>query len=243
MSARIRDSKGRQHKDLDDPDEPATRPQEDQIEIVEVLGVDESTGVPSEPPPSPKRPAGHHSHPPGAPHTDRRAAAARVLEEALRDKDKYYDLLLRKQAEFENYRKRAERDRVEFRQQAAADLILDLLPALDNLDRALGTGRNDSDPLHQGVVLIRQQILEVLRRVGLSPLDTQGAIFDPRLHEAVDTLEAAGFEKGRILEEVRRGYMLNERLLRPAMVKVAAGGPDETSDAAIKDGSAKGGAR
>jgi molecular chaperone GrpE len=219
MSARSKDGKDRQHKQLDDPEEPEPASFEDQIEIVEVLGVDEATGSVATPAP----PRGAAEPDPPTSHGDRRSHLKRQLEEALRDKEKYYDLLLRKQAEFDNFRKRGERDREEFRQQAAVEIIRDLLPVLDNLDRALATRDGGGTSIREGVGLIRQQILDVLKKAGLTSIEALGQAFDPRVHEAVDVQDAPGKEKGIVLEEVRRGYALNDRLLRPAMVKVASG--------------------
>jgi molecular chaperone GrpE len=221
MSARNKDGKDRQHKHLDDPAAPEPASSEDQIEIVEVLGVDEATGTAATPDPPPHRSA---EPDPPASHGERRSHIKRLLEEALRDKEKYYDLLLRKQAEFDNFRKRGERDREEFRQQATVEMIRELLPVLDNLDRALATREGGETSIREGVGLIRQQILDVLKKAGVAPLEALGQVFDPRVHEAVDVQDVPGCEKGVVLEEVRRGYALNDRLLRPAMVKVASGG-------------------
>jgi len=228
MSARSKDVKDRQRKHLDHPEDPAPAAPEDQIEIVEVLGVDEATGTATTDPPHPHAPEAATP----ASHGDRRTHLKHLLEEALRDKDKYYDLLLRKQAEFDNFRKRGEREREEFRQQAAVDMIRELLPVLDNLDRALATREGGDRSIREGVDLIRQQILDVLKKAGLTPLEAVGQAFDPRVHEAVDVQDVAGFEKGTVLEEVRKGYALNDRLLRPAMVKVASGaGPGAAAPA------------
>jgi molecular chaperone GrpE len=203
------------------PAAPDPRQGEDEgIEILEVLGVDETTG--SEDPsaaPAPPRPRPAAPQPAGAPAGDLSAA----LKEALAEKDKFYDLLLRKQAEFENFRKRTEREREDQRGAAAADLVKRLLPILDNLERALATSRESDGPLREGVVLIQQQFLDALRRERIVPMDTLGARFDPRLHEAVQVIDVEGFEQGVILEEVQKGYTVGERLLRPALVKVASG--------------------
>jgi molecular chaperone GrpE len=197
-------------------------PDDDPIEILEVVGVDETTGAEVEDPAA-GRPEGA-----GAPH---RAGDPQALNEALKEKDKYYDLLLRKQAEFENFRKRMEKERDEFRQNATVDLVKRLLPVLDNLERAIGTGQHGGvDALHQGVALIHQQILEVLRKEGVQTLEALGAPFDPRLHEAVEVLAGTGFEPGVVMEEVQKGYILNDRLLRPALVKVSAGGTTDTPE-------------
>jgi molecular chaperone GrpE len=146
------------------------------------------------------------------------------LEEALRkERDDLYDRLLRITAEFDNYRKRTERERRELAEAAGADLIRDLLPVLDDLDRALALPA-DTDAAasyRSGVELIRKQLLEVLRRRGVDILDVVGQDFDPSWHEAVMNEAADGRRDGEITAEVRRGYRIGQRLLRPAMVKVA----------------------
>ncbi len=232
-NANARDRKPEDHHE---PATPAERQEGDEgIEIIEVVGVDETTG--SETDPVPPAPAGgdpvpggdgdaHHAAPHPAHRLDPHQVRSDVddrLQDALREKEKYYDLLLRKQAEFENYRKRSDREKDESRMLAIAEIVKRLLPVLDNLDRALRTSEGDLSALRQGVLLIQQQILDVLKKLGVQPMDTIGGAFDPRLHEAVEALDVAGFEQGVILEETQKGYTLNDRMLRPAMVKVASG--------------------
>jgi molecular chaperone GrpE len=142
-----------------------------------------------------------------------------------RQRDEYYDLLLRKQAEFDNYRKRVERERQMASEAAAAGIIEELLPLMDDLDRAL-KAEADGDAAHayrRGVELIQQQLAEILRRRGVRPIEALGADFDPYYHQAVAHDPAEGRRDGEIIEEFRRGYMLGDRLLRPSMVKVAKG--------------------
>jgi molecular chaperone GrpE len=140
-----------------------------------------------------------------------------------RERDEYYDLLLRKTAEFDNYRKRIDRERRETTEQAAADLIRELLPVVDDLERALQAeaGADGAEAYRKGVELIHQQLLEVLRKRGVTPIEAVGARFDPHLHQAVITEVSPGHQEGDVIEEFRRGYKLGDRLLRPAMVKVA----------------------
>jgi molecular chaperone GrpE len=147
------------------------------------------------------------------------------VEEIQRQRDEYYDLLLRKTAEFENYRKRIERDRQTASESAAADLLTDLLPLVDDLERALqaDTGTEGGEAYRRGVELIHRQILEVLRKRGVRPIEAVGADFDPHFHQAVLHEHAEGRRDGEVIEEFRRGYMLGDRLLRPSMVKVAKG--------------------
>jgi len=140
-------------------------------------------------------------------------------------RDDMYDRLLRKTAEFDNYRKRTDRERQQLAEAAAADLIKDLLPLVDDLERALkaDTGGEATDAIRRGVELIHKQLLETLRKRGVSPVAALGADFDPHFHEAVAYEPAAGRRDGEVIEEFARGYMLGDRLLRPAMVKVAKG--------------------
>jgi molecular chaperone GrpE len=142
-----------------------------------------------------------------------------------RQRDQYYDLLLRKTAEFDNYRKRIERERQALSEAAAADLIEDLLPLVDDLERALKAdpGAEGAEAYRRGVELIHRQLSEVLRKRGVRPIEALGADFDPHYHQAVVHDPAPDRRDGEVLEEFRRGYMLGERLLRPAMVKVAKG--------------------
>jgi molecular chaperone GrpE len=145
--------------------------------------------------------------------------------ELQRQRDEYYDLLLRKSAEFDNYRKRTERDRQSQYEAAAAAVMEELLPLVDDLERALKAdpGSEGADAYRKGVELISQQLQEVLRKRGVRPIDALGADFDPHFHQAVAYDAAEGHRDGEIIEEFRRGYMLGDRLLRPSMVKVAKG--------------------
>jgi molecular chaperone GrpE len=145
-----------------------------------------------------------------------------AYRKALMEKQELYDRLLRKQAELENFRKRVEREKEEFLKHATADLVRALLPALDSFERAL-KHRHANVPaqFYHGMELIHREILEVLGRAGLTPLETQGKLFDPHLHQAVETVESPGHRDQEIVEELQRGYKLKQRLLRPAIVKVA----------------------
>jgi len=142
-----------------------------------------------------------------------------------RQRDDYYDRLLRKTAEFDNYRKRVERDRQSMAEAAAADLMRDLLPLVDDLERALkaDAGSEGADAYRRGVELIQRQLLEILRRRGVTPIEALGSDFDPHIHQAVSYEPAPGRREGEVIEEFARGYRLGERLLRPSMVKVAKG--------------------
>jgi molecular chaperone GrpE len=142
------------------------------------------------------------------------------LEEVRRERDALQDRLLRTAAEFDNYRKRMDRERRDLAEYTAAEAIKDLLPIIDNLERALQAAALD-DPLRKGVELIHMQMLEILRRRGVTPIEALGADFDPNVHEAVTQEESAQHREGEVMEELQRGYKVGDRLLRPAMVKVA----------------------
>jgi molecular chaperone GrpE len=152
------------------------------------------------------------------------AATEHDPSELQRQRDEYYDLLLRKSAEFDNYRKRTERDRQSLTDAAAASIIEELLPLMDDLDRALKVEAGpDADAYRRGVELIHKQLSETLRKRGVRAIEAVGADFDPYYHQAVSYEPAEGRRDGEVIEEFRRGYMLGDRLLRPSMVKVAKG--------------------
>jgi molecular chaperone GrpE len=144
------------------------------------------------------------------------------VEELRRERDALQDRLLRTAAEFDNYRKRVERDRRELSEFAAADALVDMLPVIDNLERALqAPSGGDAEGLRKGVELIHRQMLELLRKRGAKPIEALGADFDPNIHQAVVHESSDRHREGEVMEELQRGYRLGERLLRPAMVKVA----------------------
>jgi molecular chaperone GrpE len=153
---------------------------------------------------------------------DAQESAMAPLAALRKEKDALQDRLLRTAAEFDNYRKRVDRDRRDQAEAAAADAIADLLPIIDDLERALKapTG-GDLEGFRKGIELIHQQMIELLRKRGVKPIDAVGADFDPRYHQAVVQETSAEHREGEVMEEFARGYMLGDRLLRPAMVKVA----------------------
>ena len=153
------------------------------------------------------------------------AAEGGTVPDVQRERDEYYDRLLRKTAEFDNYRKRIERERQAASEAAAADLVKDLLPLMDDLERALKAeaGADGAETYRRGVELIYKRLEDILRRRGVRPIEALGADFDPNFHEAVIYDPAAGRREGEVIEDFRRGYMLGDRLLRPSMVKVAKG--------------------
>jgi len=144
------------------------------------------------------------------------------LAQARRERDDLLDRLLRKTAEFENFRKRVDRDRREQMQWAAADILSDVLSVLDDFDRALSTeAPPEAQPYRAGVELIHRQLSELVRKRGATAIDALGADFDPNLHQAVAYEETPGAREGEVVAEFAKGYKLGDRLLRPALVKVA----------------------
>jgi molecular chaperone GrpE len=139
-----------------------------------------------------------------------------------RERDDLYDRLLRKTAEFDNYRKRIERERREQADQAVIDLLQELLLVVDDFDRALTVEAGESAARYRkGVELIHAKLNDLLTRNGVRPLDVLGADFDPNVHQAVIHEVSPEHREGEVIGELRRGYMRGDRLLRPAMVKVA----------------------
>lgn len=143
-----------------------------------------------------------------------------ALKSVTAERDALLDRMARTQAEFENSRKRDAKEKEEFREYALADALKSLLPALDSFDWALQAPTQSLDEFRSGVELIRRQLHDSLSKLGLAQISAKGEPFNPRLHEAVDTVEAEGAQDNQVLDEVQRGYRLGSRLLRPAMVVV-----------------------
>jgi molecular chaperone GrpE len=137
------------------------------------------------------------------------------------ERDQLVDRLARLQAEFENARKRAERERVEFRDYATGAVVEQFLPVLDNFALALSAD-GSAEQLRSGVQLIVKQMEDVLKQLQVLPVPTVGEPFDPRVHEALGTVERDDMPDHSVAEEIRRGYKLREKLLRPAMVRISS---------------------
>ena len=133
----------------------------------------------------------------------------------------FRELYLRKLADFDNYRKRQEREMVEFRRHSNAELMRDCLPVLDNLERALTAPGGDGKGLREGVELVLRQFREILGRHGLSEVDPIDQPFDPALHEAIQRYEVSGVQEATVVQVLQKGYRLGERLIRPALVIVS----------------------
>jgi molecular chaperone GrpE len=150
------------------------------------------------------------------------ASGESALDAQRRENESLHDRLLRTAAEFDNYRKRVDRDRRDQAEAATAEALIDFLPIIDNLERALNApASGDIEGVRKGVELIHQQMVDLLRKRGVTPIEAVGADFDPRYHQAVVQEHSPDHRDGEVLEEFTRGYMLGDRLLRPAMVKVA----------------------
>jgi molecular chaperone GrpE len=150
------------------------------------------------------------------------------IEQLKGERDQLLDRLARLQAEFENARKRAERERVEYRDYATGNVVEQFLPVVDNFELALKSN-GTAEQLRHGVELIVKQMEEVLRQLQVNPIPTVGEAFDPRIHEALGSVEREDLPDQHVAEEVRRGYKLRERLLRPALVRVVHN-PKQTAE-------------
>jgi molecular chaperone GrpE len=147
---------------------------------------------------------------------------APAAQESAELKDRY----LRTLADFENFRKRSEREKSEYFKYALAGLMRELLPVIDNFDRALDHAA-EGDDFHRGVLLIYKQLFDTLTKHGLKPIDQANVPFDPKIHEAVIREEDPSVPSHTVVAVLQKGYFLHDRLLRPAMVKVAVGGSEE----------------
>jgi molecular chaperone GrpE len=150
------------------------------------------------------------------------AAQAQASGDVAEWRDRY----MRTLADFDNYRKRADREKQDFFKYALAGSMRDLLPILDNFDRALDHAEQ-GDEFHRGVALIYKQLFDVLKKHGVRVIDDANVRFDPNIHEAVVRAEDPSVPEQTVVEILQKGYFLHDRLLRPAMVKVAVGGPEE----------------
>ncbi len=151
-------------------------------------------------------------------------AMARSVQQVTSERDDFKDRLLRKQAEFENFKKRTDRERAEFVKYASAELMREVLNVVDSFELALndaGSGDGEEQRVRQGFDLIYKQLLDSLKRFGLEIIEAKGHPFDPNVHEAVNTEVSIETPEGTVVAELRRGYLLQGKLLRPAMVTVA----------------------
>jgi molecular chaperone GrpE len=143
------------------------------------------------------------------------------LQKLRAERDTLLDRLARMQADFENARKRATRDQQEFREYALADALKTLLPVLDSFERALQASAGEKSELRNGVELIYKQLLDSLGKLGVRTIPARGELFDPRWHEAIEMVDTTDAKDHEVLDELQHGFKLKDRLLRPAMVRVA----------------------
>jgi molecular chaperone GrpE len=145
---------------------------------------------------------------------------AAEVQQLKAERDSLLDRLARAQAEFENARRRAAKEQQDFRDYAAADAIRSLLPVIDSFERALQV-KSEAGDFRSGVELIYKQFQDVLAKLGVRAIPAKGEPFDPHVHEAIEMVETSDAPDHEVIEELQRGYKLKDRLLRPAMVKVA----------------------
>jgi molecular chaperone GrpE len=143
------------------------------------------------------------------------------LQKIKAERDTLLDRLARLQAEFENARKRAAREQQDFRDFATADAIKTLLPVFDSFERALQAPANQVNEFRSGIELIYKQLQDALAKLGIRPVPAKGEVFDPHVHEAIEMVETTDVPDHHVIDELQRGYKLKDRLLRPAMVRVA----------------------
>ncbi len=148
------------------------------------------------------------------------AAVAAERDRLTEEKLELQDLLQRRQAEFDNFRRRTEREKAEFTQYAGTELIREILPIVDDFERALKSDPAGKD-YAKGIEMIYNRMADTLKKVGLEPIDTAGKVFDPHIHQAVEKVHTADAEDNSILGEFQKGYYFKGKLLRPSMVKVA----------------------
>jgi molecular chaperone GrpE len=153
--------------------------------------------------------------------TDAAPALADEIVELRKERDGLHDRLLRQAAEFDNYRKRVDRERRDLTQMAATDLVQELLPVIDDFERALQADAPGAESYRQGLEIIHRALMDVLRKRGVTPVDAVGTQFDPQVHQAVAYEDAPDRRDGEVIEQFTRGYRLGDKLVRPAMVKVA----------------------
>jgi molecular chaperone GrpE len=152
---------------------------------------------------------------------DESAGGDDPLAVARRERDEYLDLARRAQADFENYRKRAAREAAAAGERARGGLVRELLPVVDNLERALGSAGEAERHLAEGVALVHSELIAVLERNGIEQFDPAGEAFDPTFHEALSTRSEEGAKPGMVLDVVEKGYRSNGQVLRPARVVVS----------------------
>lgn len=162
---------------------------------------------------------------------------AKKLVALQKEIDELREMNLRKLAEFDNFRKRTERERAERDKLAGLEVVQDLIPVIDNFERALGHASESSiEALEQGVGMIAKQLIDILERRGLEVFDPTGDVFDPECHEAIQRVEDSNLPSGSVAWVLAKGFRFGGRLLRPAMVGVVAGNPKGTATSETEEG-------
>lgn len=151
---------------------------------------------------------------------DNAPGQAPEIDKVRAERDDLRDLLLRRQAEFDNFRKRTDRERSEYLQWAGMETVKDLLPVLDDFERAMKVAGGSSDYV-KGVEMIYTRMVETLKKLGLEPIDSVGKLFDPHQHQAIERVETDSAPDNTVLAEFQRGYNFKGKMLRPSMVKVS----------------------
>ncbi len=212
--------------------------EDDDVEILEVVGIDDSPAARTPRAGNGQNPTAHdddvllsfgeESGDAAVALVEAEPSVGRVDEEAL----------LRLQADYDNLRKRVDRERADFQAYATSTLVARLLPILDNFERAIDFKPSDGSggALHDGMVMVYSQLLDELRREGLCAIDAVGEVFDPNIHDAVSTDPDSDQPANTVIEELQKGYLFQNRLLRPALVKVSVGVGDDTADTVDTDG-------
>ena len=200
----------------------------DVSEEIEIEFVDDDTDVDAS-----DEQATQSSSPKGLEPVDLGPSVEIEIERLESELDELRDLHLRKLAEFDNFRKRTDRERVEVKRHAIEELIRDLLPVLDNFERALEHGsESDVGAFREGVEMIAKQLWDPLERQGVEIIDPMGEPFSPEFHEAVHRIEDETLEPGTVASVLAKGYVCNGRLVRPAMVGVVSDPPEQTEPSA-----------
>ncbi len=192
---------------------------EEQLKEEQLRGEQEQQALENELPPA--DPADGFEEKTASAETQAAPKAEDELQKLRTERNSLFDRLARLQAEFDNYRKRAAKENADFRDFAVADAARALLPVIDNFSLALKNASARPDDLRKGVELIHKQLQDVLQKMNVQRIPAQGEPFDPRVHEAIEMVESNDVPDHHVLEELQPGYRIKERLLRPAMVRVA----------------------
>jgi molecular chaperone GrpE len=177
-------------------------------------------------------------HPETQESTEKVSLSPDEIAALIKEKEEHYDRLLRTQADFDNYRKRVQKEQANLLRYGAENALVEILPVVDNIERAVSSAREHGESnaqLREGVELILNQFLDVLKKLGVTPIETVGHPFDPNKHDALLRVHAPDAEDGTVIEEVRKGYYLHDKVLRPAQVTVGTNESVEESENASEE--------